>query len=73
MYVAFVLDALDLALYVLKPDRDSLVHHPDCGSQYLSVRHTERLAADGIEPSIGSRGDSDDNTPAETINGLYNH
>lgn len=43
----------------------------DRGSQYLSLRYTERLAEAGIEPSVGSRGDSYDNALAETINGLY--
>ena len=48
-----------------------LVHHSDRGSQYLSVRYTERLAEAGIEPSVGSVGDSYDNALAETINGLF--
>jgi transposase InsO family protein len=48
-----------------------LVHHSDRGSQYVSIRYTERLAEAGIEPSVGSRGDSYDNALAETINGLY--
>jgi transposase InsO family protein len=47
------------------------VHHSDRGSQYVSIRYTERLAEAGIEPSAGSRGDSYDNALAETINGLY--
>ena len=45
-------------------------HHSDRGSQYVSVRYTERLAEAGIKPSVGSRGDSYDNALAETINGL---
>jgi putative transposase len=45
--------------------------HSDRGSQYVSIRYTERLAEAGIEPSVGSRGDSYDNALAETINGLY--
>ena len=49
----------------------SLVHHSDRGSQYVSIRYTERLAEAGIEPSVGSIGDSYDNALAETINGLY--
>ena len=60
------------ALYARKPERDSaLVHHSDRGSQYVSIRYTERLAQAGIEPSVGSRGDSYDTALAETINGLY--
>ena len=50
---------------------EGLVHHSDRGSQYLSIRYTERLAQAGIEPSVGSRGDSYDNAWAESINGLY--
>jgi len=48
-----------------------LVHHSDRGVQYLSIRYTERLVEAGIEPSVGSCGDSYDNALAETINGLY--
>ncbi len=64
------LDALEQALY----DRDitaGLVHHSDRGGQYLSIRYTERLADAGIEPSVGSRGDSYDNALAETVIGLF--
>ena len=50
---------------------ESLIHHSDRGSQYVSIRYTERLAEAGIEPSVGSKGDSYDNALAETINGLY--
>jgi len=71
MQTDFVLDALEQALYERQPDRDSLIHHSDRGSQYVSIRYTERLAEAGIEPSVGSRGDSYDNALAETINGLY--
>jgi transposase InsO family protein len=49
----------------------SLIHHSDAGSQYLSIRYTERLAEAGIEPSVGSVGDSYDNALAESIIGLY--
>ncbi len=52
-------------------NRRGLVHHADRGSQYVSIRYTERLAEAGIEPSVGSVGDSYDNALAETINGLY--
>jgi transposase InsO family protein len=71
MTTDFVLDALEQALYDRQPDRDELIHHSDRGSQYVSIRYTERLAEAGIEPSVGSRGDSYDNALAETINGLY--
>lgn len=72
MHTDFVLDALEQALYARKPQRDSnLIHHSDRGSQYVSIRYTERLAEAGIEPSVGSKGDSYDNALAETINGLY--
>jgi putative transposase len=69
----FVLDALEQALYDRRPTRrdGSLIHHSDRGSQYVSIRYTERLADAGIEPSVGSVGDSYDNALAETINGLY--
>ena len=72
MTTDFVLDALEQALCARQPARDSpLIHHSDRGSQYLSIRYTERLAEAGIEPSVGSRGDSYDNALAETVNGLY--
>jgi len=71
MRTDFVLDALEQALHDRRPDRDSLIHHSDRGSQYVSIRYTERLSEVGIEPSVGSKGDSYDNALAETINGLY--
>jgi transposase InsO family protein len=72
MRTDFVLDALEQALYDRQPGRHShLIHHSDRGSQYVSIRYSERLAQAGIEPSVGSRGDSYDNALAETINGLY--
>jgi len=68
----FVLDALEQALHQRRPvQQDGLVHHSDRGSQYVSIKYTERLAEAGIEPSVGSVGDSYDNALAETINGLY--
>ena len=68
----FVLDALEQALHARRrADDTSLVHHSDRGVQYVSIRYTERLAEAGIEPSVGSVGDSYDNALAETINGLY--
>ena len=72
MHTDFMLDALEQALYARQPERDSsLIHHSDRGSQYVSIRYSERLAEAGIEPSVGSKGDSYDNALAETINGLY--
>ena len=72
MRTDFVLDALEQALYDRQPERtDTLIHHSDRGSQYVSIRYSERLAEAGIEPSVGSKGDSYDNALAETINGLY--
>ena len=68
----FVLDALEQALYARQPWRHGgLTHHSDSGAQYVSIRYSERLAEAGIEPAVGSTGDSDDNALAETINGLY--
>ena len=68
----FVLDALEQAIYA-RCDHTvgDLVHHSDRGSQYLSMRYTERLADAGIEPSVGSRGDSFDNALAESVIGLF--
>src|SRR4051794_15051081 len=67
----FVLDALEQAVCGRRPVRQSgLVHHSDRGVQYLAIRYTERLLEAGIEPSVGSVGDSYDNALAETINGL---
>ena len=66
------LDALEQALHDRRPAENSgLVHHSDRGSQYLSIRCTERLADAGIEPSVGSVGDSYDNALAETVIGLF--
>ena len=64
------LDALEQALH-MRPDTESLIHHSDRGVQYLSIRYTERLAEAGIEPSVGSIGDSYDNALAESVIGLY--
>ena len=61
----FVLDALEQALYARQPEQgNSLVHHSDRGSQYVSIRYSERLAKAGVEPSVGSKGDSYDNALA---------
>jgi transposase InsO family protein len=71
-HAGFVLDALEQALHARKPVKGAgLVHHSDRGSQYVSIRYSERLTEAGIEPSVGSVGDSYDNALAETINGLY--
>lgn len=72
----FVLDALEQALHERQrwraiEDRERLVHHSDRGSQYVSIKYTDHLAAAGIEPSVGSVGDSYDNALAETVIGLY--
>jgi transposase InsO family protein len=66
------LDALEQALYDRQLDgTERLIHHSDRGVQYLSIRYTERLAEAGIEPSVGSTGDSYDNALAESVIGLY--
>jgi transposase InsO family protein len=71
-HAGFVLDAFEQALFERRPNGDQrLVHHSDRGAQYVSIKYTERLAKAGIEPSVGSVGDSYDNALAETINGLY--
>ena len=64
------LDALEQAVYDRATDA-GLVHHSDRGSQYLSIRYTERLAAAGIEASVGSRGDAYDTALAESVIGLF--
>jgi transposase InsO family protein len=66
------LDALEQAICERQDDAaEALVHHSDRGVQYLSIRYTERLAEAGIEPSVGSRGDSYDNALAESVIGLF--
>jgi putative transposase len=65
------LDALEMAIWGRHSELGGLVHHSDRGSQYLSIRYTERLAEAGAACSVGSRGDSFDNALAETIIGLY--
>ena len=71
-HAGFVLDALEQALHNRRPAyRSGLIHHSDRGGQYVSIKYTERLAEAGIEPSVGSVGDSYDNALAETLNGLY--
>jgi transposase InsO family protein len=70
-HAAFVLDALEQALHDRRPAKGGLTHHSDRGSQYVSIRYTERLLEAGIEPSVGSVGDSYDNALAETVIGLF--
>jgi putative transposase len=71
-HAGFVLDALEQALHQRRPEKGSgLVHHSDRGSQYVSIKYTGRLLDAGLEPSVGSVGDSYDNALAESINGLY--
>jgi putative transposase len=71
-HAGFVLDALEQALYQRRPLKGAgLIHHSDRGSQYVSIKYTDRLLDAGLEPSVGSVGDSYDNALAETINGLY--
>ena len=72
----FVLDALEQALHDRRPVKGGLIHHSDRGSQYVAIRYTERLlgwtyTSNGIEPSVGSVGDSYDNALAETVIGLF--
>ena len=71
-HAGFVLDALEQALHDRRPVHGTgLVHHSDRGVQYVSIRYTERLAEAGIEPSVGSAGDSYDNALAESVIGLF--
>ena len=71
-HAGFVLDALEQAVHARRPAKGmGLVHHSDRGSQYLSIKYSERLSEAGIAPSVGSVGDSYDNALAETINGLF--
>lgn len=68
------IDALEMAVFNRQragADLGRLVHHSDRGVQYLSIRYSERLAANDIVASVGSKGDSYDNSLAESFNGLY--
>lgn len=65
-----MLDALEQAIWARK-HRQGLIHHNDRGSQYLSIRYTERMAGEGVNASVGTTGDSYDNALAETIIGLF--
>jgi transposase InsO family protein len=72
MKTQFVLDALDQAIWQRKtPDNKSLVHYSDRGSQYLSIKYTERLAEAEIDLSVGTVGDAYDNALAECVIGLF--
>ena len=70
MRADLVLDALEQAIWA-RGGPQGVVHHSDRGSQYLSIRYTERLAEAGFEPSVGSKGDSYDNAMAESVIGLF--
>ena len=70
MRAELVLDALEQAIWA-RGGVDGVIHHSDRGSQYLSIRYTERLVEAGAQPSVGSVGDSYDNALAETIIGLF--
>ena len=70
-HASFVLDALEQALHDRRPAKGGLTHHSDKGSQYVSIRYTERLLEAGIDPSVGSVGDSYDNALAESVIGLF--
>jgi putative transposase len=65
------LDALEMAIWTRRGELDGMVHHSHRGSQYLAIRYTDRLADAGAVRSVGSRGDSFDNAPAESTIGLY--
>lgn len=72
MTTSFVLDALNQAICQRCPsEADNLIHHSDRGAQYLAIKYTERLAEAGIDPSVGSVGDSYDNALAESTIGLF--
>ena len=70
MSAELTLDALEQAIWA-RDISGKLIHHSDHGSQYLSIRYSERLAEAGIEASVGNVGSAYDNALAETINGLY--
>lgn len=70
MTTELTLDALEQALWA-REVRGQLIHHSDRGSQYLSIRYTDRLVDAGVDPSVGSTGDSCDNALAESIIGLF--
>jgi transposase InsO family protein len=65
------LDALNMALHNRRLSGESTVHHSDAGSQYTSIRYSQRLSDFGLAPSVGSVGDSYDNAMAEALNGTF--
>ena len=75
MTTDLVLDAINQAIFARRregvKDFSGLIHHNDAGSQYTSVRFTDRLIEESIDASIGVIGDAHDNSLAESINGLY--
>lgn len=72
MRTDFVLDALEQAIHARGAAAlPGLIHHSDRGTQYVSMRYTDRLADAGIAPSVGSRGDAYDNALAESVMALY--
>jgi putative transposase len=75
MATSMVLDAIEQSIWTRQQegviDLKDVVHHTDRGSQYTSIRFSERLAQAGIQPSVGAVGSSYDNALAETVNGLY--
>ena len=71
LHTDFVLDALEQAIHDRRDTTTGLVHHSDRGTQYVSMRYTDRLADAGIAPSVGSRGDAYDNALAESVIGLF--
>ncbi len=71
LHTDFVLDALEQAIHDRGDLATGLVHHSDRGTQYVSMRYTDRLADAGIAPSVGSRGDAYDNALAESVIGLF--
>ena len=70
MQTQLILDALEQALWARGKPK-GVIHHSDCGSQYVSIHYSERLSEAGFNASVGSVGDSYDNALAETINGLF--
>ncbi len=72
MKTQFVIGASEQAIWQRKtPDNKALVHHSDCGSQYLSIKYTERLAEAEIDLSVGTVGDAYNNALAECVIGLF--
>lgn len=70
MSAELTLDTLEQALWA-RQVKEELIHHSDRGSQYLSIRYSERLAEEGVLPSVGSVGSSYDNALAESVIGLF--